>query len=173
MSKKQNKRAKLAKKVSSTATAKTTKVRGAAQQATTPATEPGEMETTGPRLPPIGTVIKKLDRYGNVRCQCTITDEGVRYKSRSFRSLSGAAMAAARDLGLENKTQNGFTFWGLSKPTRKLEDPGAAVTKASDRFRKLAAMALKGASDENRARVRAALEVHGSAVERLLGEAAQ
>ena len=70
-----------------------------------------------------------------------------------------------------NKTQNGFSFWGLTKPTRKLDDPAAAVEKASGRFHKFAAMALKGASDENRTQVRAALEAHGSAVESLLGEA--
>lgn len=132
----------------------------------------GTTDASVSRLPAVGTVIAKRDRYGAIRCQCTIVEDGVRYKGRVFRSLSGAAMAAATDLGLKNKTQNGFTFWGLTKPTRTLDDPQAAVKKASDRFQKLAAMALKGAGDANRPRVRAALEAHGNAVESLLGEVA-
>ncbi|MEO7729618.1 MAG: hypothetical protein ABIY55_01495, partial [Kofleriaceae bacterium] len=68
------------------------------------------------RLPPPGTVIEKKDRYGNVRCKCTVEATGIRYNRQEYRSLSAAAMAAAKDLGLKNKTQNGFTFWGLSKP---------------------------------------------------------
>lgn len=124
------------------------------------------------RIPPVGTVIKKLDRHGTVRCQCTVVDDGIRYKGRVFSSLSGAAMAAAQDLGLENKTQNGFTFWGLVKPNRKLEDPEAALKKASERYQKVAAAALGAATDENRAEVLAVLETHENVVQGLLGEAA-
>jgi hypothetical protein len=173
MSKKQTKKTKATKNTSSTAQAKGTKTRGAAKQATASVAERGETEAAASRLPPVGTVIKKLDRYGNVRCQCTVTESGIRYKSQNFRSLSGAAMAAAKDLELTNKTQNGFTFWGLSKPERKLDDPEAALNKASERFQKLAAIAIKGATSENRAKVRAAIEGHGQVVESLLGEAAQ
>jgi hypothetical protein len=174
MSKKQSKKTKMAKKTASDAPAKTTKTRGSAKQPTAPVGEGGETEAAASRLPPAGTVIKKVDRHGDVRCQCTITDDGmVRYKGQNYRSLSGAAMAAARDLGLENKTQNGFTFWGLTKPTRTLDDPEAAVQKASDRFQKLAAVALKGASDQARPKVLAVLEAHENVVQGLLGEAAQ
>jgi hypothetical protein len=128
---------------------------------------------TASRLPPVGTVIRKVDRHGAVRCQCTVVEDGIRYKGRVFRSLSGAAMAAAQDLGLENKTQNGFTFWGLTKPSRKLDDPEAALKKASDRYEKLAAAAIKAATDRNRGQVRGVLEAHENVVQGLLGEAAQ
>lgn len=124
------------------------------------------------RLPPVGTVIKKVDRHGAVRCQCTVVEDGIRYKGRVFRSLSGAAMAAAQDLELTNKTQNGFTFWGLVKPSRKLDDPEAALTKASERYQKLAAAAIKASTEKNRPQVRAALEIHEHVVQGLIGEAA-
>ena len=170
MSKKQSKKTKTAKKASGDGPAKAAKTRGSVKQLVT-ASETTEAGAS--RLPPVGTVIKKVDRYGDVRCQCSITDDGVRYKGENYRSLSAAAMAAAHDLGLKNKTQNGFTFWGLIKPARKLDDPAAAVQKASNRFQKLAATALKAATDQNRVQVRAALEAHENEVQGLLGEAAQ
>jgi len=173
MSKKQTKTSKQSKKTTSTGQTNARKTRAGAKQTTTPAAEGGETEAAASRLPPVGTVIKKVDRYGTVRCQCTITEQGVRYKGHDYGSLSGAAMAAAKDLGLENKTQNGFTFWGLTKPTRTLDDPETAVQKASDRFQKLAAVALKGASDQTRPKVLAVLEAHENVVQGLLGEAAQ
>ena len=173
MSKKQTKKAKTTKKTSSKIPAKATRARGAAKEASASVAKRADADGAGSRLPAVGTVIKKLDRHGNVRCQCTITEDGVRYKSQNFRSLSGAAMAAAQDLGLRNKTQNGFTFWGLTKPPRKLDDPEAALKRASDRFQNLATTALKGSSDENLPGVRAALKAHGSALETLLGEAAR
>jgi hypothetical protein len=105
MSKKQIKTSKQTKKTASTGPTNAKKTRAAAKQTTTPATD-GETEAAASRLPPVGTVIKKVDRYGTVRCQCTITEDGVRYKGLNYRSLSGAAMAAAKDLGLRNKTQN-------------------------------------------------------------------
>jgi hypothetical protein len=65
-----------------------------------------------PRMPPSGTVLQKLDRHGTVRCECTIEEGGFRYAGELYRSLSAAAMAAAKDLGLANKTQNGWSYWG-------------------------------------------------------------
>lgn len=47
-----------------------------------------------------------VDRHGSVRCECTVEDGGVRYAGKVYRSLSAAAMAAAKDLGLTNRTQN-------------------------------------------------------------------
>ena len=67
-----------------------------------------------PRLPAVGTVIAKRDRHGNVRCKCRVVRNGIRYKGTMFPSLSGAAMAAAADLGLHSPTQNGFVFWDLT-----------------------------------------------------------
>jgi len=68
--------------------------------------------TPDARLPPPGTLLQKLDRHGAVRCECTIGEDGIQYAGQTYRSLSGAAMAAAKDLGLANKTQNGYAFWG-------------------------------------------------------------
>jgi hypothetical protein len=68
------------------------------------------------RLPAIGTAIKKLDRAGKVRCTCTVTAEGIEYKGKSYGTLSGAAVAAAKDLGLTCLKINGFVFWNLIKP---------------------------------------------------------
>jgi hypothetical protein len=66
------------------------------------------------RLPAIGTVIRKTDRHGNVRCTCRVVTQGIRYNGTVYRSLSAAAMAAASDLGLGSATQNGFVFWALT-----------------------------------------------------------
>ncbi len=118
-----------------------------------------------PRLPPVGTVIQKRDRCGAIRCECMVDEGGIRYNGQLYGSLSGAAMAAAVDLGLPNKTQNGFTFWGLTKPTRMLDAPEAALKKACARFHGLATAVAKGVTDENRAKVRATLQQHGQVVE--------
>ena len=60
--------------------------------------------TPDPRLPAPGTVLEKRDRHGAVRCECTVEEGGIRYAGKVYRSLSSAAMAAAKDLGLNNKT---------------------------------------------------------------------
>src|SRR5690606_2202326 len=87
-----------------------------------------------PRLPAAGTLIQKRDRHGAVRCECTVEEGGIRYAGSLSRSLSAAAMAAARDPGLNNKTQNGFTFWGITKPPRRQSDPLAALERAWARY---------------------------------------
>ena len=95
-----------------------------------PAAEPRERD---PRLPAPGTVLKKLDRHGAVRCECKVTDAGIVYKSETFRSLSAAAMAAAKDLGI-NGSQNGFLFWGLIKQQPRITDPVEALEAAWKRY---------------------------------------
>jgi hypothetical protein len=124
-------------------------------------TKPAREQVRDPRLPEPGTVIQKRDRQGNVRCECTVEAEGVHYNGTVYRSLSAAAMAAAKDLSLGGKTQNGFTFWGLSKPPRKGVDPIAAIEKAWQRYRdRLHATISNGVSDENRERVHALVQQH-------------
>lgn len=172
MSKKQSQKKSTKKNSAKAATVRAaapTSVHGAAPETA----EPTATDASDSRVPPVGTVIKKLDRHGKVRCQCTVAEEGIRYKGRVFGSLSGAAMAAALDLGLKNKTQNGFAFWGLDKPGRKLDDPAGAVRKASQRFQKTAELAVKASTEENRAVVLAELGNHENVVQGLLGEAAQ
>ena len=116
------------------------------------------------RLPPAGTVLQKRDRHGGVRCECTVAEDGIHYAGKVFRSLSGAAMAAAKDLGLTNKTQNGWVFWGITKPPRPAGDSLDALGRAWERYRERAAAAVEGATDETRDRVRDAIEKHADAI---------
>ena len=64
----------------------------AAKPQSTPKAEPAAL------VP--GTVLRKLDRKGKTRCECTVEAEGYRYKGTVYGSLSGAAAAAAKDVGL-------------------------------------------------------------------------
>jgi hypothetical protein len=126
-----------------------------------------------PRLPPAGTTIAKRDRHGAVRCECTVEDGGIRYAGSLYPSISAAAMAAATDLGLKNKTQNGFTFWGLTKPPRAPSDPIEALTAAWDRFEgKVSAVVTDGITDENRTKVSAALRKQLQGLERFCEQVA-
>lgn len=101
--------------------------------------EAGATTPDEPRLPPVGTVIQKRDRTGAVRCECTVEPEGrIKYRNTLYTSLSGAAAAAAGDLGLTSKSLNGWAWWGLVKPARKEgavarprgKDPVKALDKA-------------------------------------------
>jgi hypothetical protein len=167
MSKKQTK-----KTESKKGQAKSKKARGTAAH-TAPGAE-GASQGAAPesRLPPVGTVIKKRDRHGQVRCECKVVESGIRYKGRDFTSLSGAAMAAADDLGLKNKTQNGYVFWGLTKPGRKLEDPVGALGKSFGRHHSLATVVTSRTTDENRAAIRGALQEQRQAIDALLTQVA-
>lgn len=90
-----------------------------APKAPKPEAAPKAPKETDSRLPAPGTVIKKLDRTGAVRCACTVVEGGrIVYNGQTYNSLSGAASAAAADLGIESKALNGFLFWGLIKPAR-------------------------------------------------------
>jgi len=130
--------------------------------------KPAREQVRDPRLPEPGTVIQKRDRQGNMRCECTVEADGVRYNGKLYRSLSAAAMAAAKDLSLGGKTQNGFTFWGLSKPPRKGADPLASLDKAWQRYRdRLHATLTNGITDENRERVHALIQQHSEAIAEL------
>jgi hypothetical protein len=117
-----------------------------------------------PRMPAAGTVIQKKDRYGIVRCECTVEDGGIRYAATVYRSLSAAAMAAAKDLGLTNKTQNGWTFWGLTKPPRPSNDPVETLERGWARYQGGLAALKDGVTDENRATLRTALRTFSGAL---------
>ena len=122
-----------------------------------------------PRLPPVGTVIEKRDRHGQVRCACTVEDGGIRYRGALYRSLSAAAMAAAANLELTNKTQNGYTFWGLSKPPRAPTDPMEVLDRAWERYHGKVAAIVQDVADENRTKVAAAIGKQAQAIETLHG----
>jgi hypothetical protein len=63
-----------------------------------------------------GTVLRKLDRAGKVRCECMVEAGGYKYDGKLYGSLSGAAAAAAKKLALTGKSFNGYVFWGLKQP---------------------------------------------------------
>lgn len=123
-------------------------------------TTPTAPPTPDPRLPATGTLLQKRDRHGSVRCECTVEEGGVRYAGKVYRSLSSAAMAAAKDLGLTNKTQNGFVFWGLSRPPRHTANPLEVLGRAWDRYRERAASVAGAANDENREQIRKVIAKH-------------
>src|SRR2546422_549131 len=80
------------------------------------ATKPQPTSKTEPPSLVPGTVLRKLDRKGKTRCECTVEAEGYRYKGTVYGSLSGAAAAAAKDVGLSGTSFNGYVFWGLTRP---------------------------------------------------------
>jgi hypothetical protein len=123
------------------------------------------------RLPPVGTVIVKRDRHGAVRCKCTVEEGGqIRYKGHLYSSISASALAAAKELGLENKTQNGWVFWGLSKPPRPAADRKDAATRAWARYLgHVTALVDKGVDDEKRADMLTMLSTHARAIQALHG----
>jgi hypothetical protein len=93
--------------------------------------------------------------------------EGIRYGGKLYKSLSSAAMAAAKDLALSHSAANGFTFWGLSKPPRPAGQPLAALERAWERYQERASRIVTGATDESREQVRTALGKHVEAVRQL------
>jgi len=126
--------------------------------------------TPDARLPPPGTVLKKVDRHGAVRCECSIEEGGIRYAGTLYRSISAAAMAAAKDLGLANRTQNGFSFFGLTKPSRPPKDPLQALERVWERYQAQAEGLTKAA--EKPEGLLPALDRHSKAMEALLGSVA-
>lgn len=125
-----------------------------------------------PRLPPSGTVIEKRDRAGNVRCKCTVEEDGIHYDGKVYRSLSGAAMAAARDLGKPTRSINGWVFWGITKVRRPAGNPLEALGRAWDRYRERATSVVGAVTDENREQVRDTIEKHAESIAELRGRIA-
>jgi hypothetical protein len=125
--------------------------------ATKASTGPAERD---PRLPPVGTVLKKLDRrHGAVRCECKVVEGGFEYKGEFFKSLSGAACAAAKDLGISG-AQNGFVFWGIVKEPRAT-NPVQAIEKVWERYNaRVKAIAGAGLDAGTKKQVAELLEEH-------------
>lgn len=136
-----------------------------APAASAPAIAPAVAAAPDPRLPAPGTVIQKRDRHGRVRCECTVEKDGIRFEGKTYSSLSAAAVAAAKDLGLAGKAMNGFVFWGLTKPPRPGADPVAALERAWERYRGVAeSIATDGVSDDKRGKVKALIAKHAQAL---------
>jgi len=99
-----------------------------------------------------------------------VEEGGIRYARKVYAPLSGMAMAAAKDLGLKNKTQNGYIFWGLITPPRPASDPIVGLERAWERYRERAeALVREGVTEENRSRVAASLGKHAQLIEKLGG----
>ncbi|MBI5544612.1 MAG: DUF2924 domain-containing protein [Deltaproteobacteria bacterium] len=137
-----------------------------------PKPAPAGQRQRDPRLPPPGALLQKKDRHGKVRCECSVEENGIRYKGAEYRSLSAAAAAAAKDLGIGG-SQNGFLFWGLIKQQPKEKDAVAALERAWERYRAHADGILKTAvTDENRAKVLSTVKKHVDALEAMRESAA-
>jgi hypothetical protein len=114
-----------------------------------------------PRLPPVGTVLKKFDRrHDAVRCECKVVEGGFEYKGEFFKSLSGAACAAAKDLGIHGQV-NGFVFFGIVKQDAKPKNPVQAIEKVWERYNaRVKAIAGAGLDTGTRKQVAELLEEH-------------
>lgn len=129
--------------------------------------------TSDSRLPPIGTVLQKRDRKGNLRCECEVVEGGVRYGGTVYRSLSSAAVAAAKDLGLAAKAMNGWTFWGLAKTARPTADPLGVLQRAWERYQgTLEGLLEKAKAGEHREPVLTTLQRHARVLQNLHDEVA-
>lgn len=109
---------------------------------------------------------------GAVRCKCTVEGDGIWHEGKVYKSLSAAAMAAANDLGIGGATQNGFTFWGLSKRPRPAADPIESLGRAWERYRARASAIVGAVKDDDRDRVHSALGEHLDALKDLRGRVA-
>jgi len=126
-----------------------------------------------PRLPEPGTVLQKKDRQGTVRCECTVEADGIRYHGTLYRSLSAAAMAASKDMGLGGRAQNGYLFWGIIKQPARESDPVAALDRAWERYEARAKGILESSlADETKATVLSTVRKHAAALEGLQGRVA-
>lgn len=122
------------------------------------------------RLPPVGTKLVKRDRRGTVRAECEVEADGIRYAGVVYRSLSAAASAAAKELGLKAAV-NGFSWWGLVKTTRPAMNPAERLRNLGLRYEERARSFLTATPTEEVApTIREQLEKHAARVQRLLNE---
>ncbi len=135
--------------------------RPAGRGAKQPVAASSALSARDPRLPEPGTVLRKVDRQGNLRCECTVEADGVRYSGKLYRSLSAAATAAAADLDVKG-AQNGYVFWGLSRPARAGEDPLTRLQKSWARYEACARSVVATAPTERKSELLAAIERHRS-----------
>ncbi|MCO5171166.1 MAG: hypothetical protein M9894_33090 [Planctomycetes bacterium] len=120
---------------------------------------------------PLGTVLRRVDRHGNVRCECVAVEGGFRFDGTVYKSLSAAALAAAKSLGLNSPSVNGPLFWGLSKPARAAANPLALLERVWGRYS--AALERSLERREHREAVLAGLERHVRVLQNLRDEAAR
>ena len=89
-----------------------------------------------------------------------------------YRSRSGAASAAAADLGINGRV-NGFQFWGLIKAGRPITNPGEYLRKIAGRYEEQVALLLKQeVSSAGRHEVRRELIAYAAHLTELLASSA-
>ncbi len=76
-------------------------------------------------------------------------------------------MAAAKDLGLRNRSQNGYSFWGLIKPVSRSADPMEALERAWQRYHAIVAALVQKVTDAQRGEALATLHTHAQAIKGL------
>ena len=65
-------------------------------------------------MPPAGTILSKTSK--GMTAQATVMEDGqISYGGIAYKSLSAAAIVAAKAIGLKATTQDGWAFWGLKK----------------------------------------------------------
>jgi hypothetical protein len=106
------------------------------------------------RLPEVGAVIQKRDRKGELRSECKVIEGGIEYKGTIYKSLSAAALAASKDLGLGASTLDGWSWWGLkTRPAqpaaKKGKDIGEALERAFTKYRDRASTIVKDATGDD------------------------
>jgi hypothetical protein len=62
-----------------------------------------------------------------------VTATGSKHKAAEFRTLSAAAMAAAKDLGVRG-AQNGWLWWGITKQLPRFSNMVEALEAAWKRY---------------------------------------
>lgn len=83
------------------------------------------------QLPPPGTVLRKYDRNGAVRCEAVVGEGGqVIYRGVTYSSISAAAKVAAGDIGLAAKSCDGYAFFGLKSAAPRAPRPVAPQAQA-------------------------------------------
>lgn len=86
------------------------------------------------QLPPPGTVLRKVDRNGAVRCEAVVGENGqVIYRGVAYSSISAAAKVASADIGLAARSCDGYAFFGLKNRSDapRAPRPAAAPRPAS------------------------------------------
>jgi len=125
----------------------------------------GETKPRDARLPEVGTVIQKRDRKGELRCECKVIEGGIEYKGTTYKSLSAAALAASKDLGLGASTLDGWAWWGLKTrpavPATKI-DLGERLERAFAKYRERLAAVIKDASGDDLIKVMKMLKAQGT-----------
>jgi len=128
---------------------------------------PSPSRIRDPRLPLVGTVLIKRDRHGVERARCTMVEGGTEYNGTVYRSISAAALVAAKDLGLGGTTQDGFAFWQLKKAATRVvskKDRISQIESAWDRYHKRVVEAVAAVAsihdDDGGPSLRAAIRQH-------------